>query len=143
MPLYDYKCATCAAKREVMLKLADLNSSVYCTKCGQPMNRQLSAPWVQADYQEYESPVVPGKIICGRKAHLEHLKETGCRLLEPGETDNYKRTLAKAEQELEQKLDRTADEFITTLPTDKRDRLAAEMEGGLDAKIERATPRIN
>jgi hypothetical protein len=142
VPVHDYKCATCSRQREVFLKIADLNSTVYC-RCGQPMNRKVAAPWVRGDYPAYESPVVPGKIIEGRRAHEEHLRETGCRLLEPGESANYKQSLKKADEELEQKLEATADEFITTLPTEKRDRLAAEMDAGLDAKVERATPRIN
>lgn len=143
MPLYDYKCPVCTRKREVMLKLEDLNSTVYCTRDGSAMNRQLSMPWVRGDYPAYESPVVPGKIIEGRRAHEEHLRETGCRILEPGETDNYRKSTARADIELEEKLEATADEFIAKLPTDKRDRLAAEMDGGLDASVERSTPKID
>lgn len=142
MPMYDYKCATCHARREVMLKLADINSPVYCQKCGQPMNRQLSAPYVMGDYEPYESPVVPGKIIHGRRQHEEHLRETGCRILEPGESQAHMKKLQQDEEKLDKALDETADELIAKMPTDKRDRLAAEMEAGVTAVVERATPKL-
>lgn len=143
MPVHDYKCATCSSKREVFLKIADLGSTVYCQKCGQPMLRQVSAPYVRGDYEPYESPVKPGTWICGRRQHEEHLRETGCRVLEPGESTAYQRKLVRDDEKLEQSLEETADKFITELPTEKRDRLAAEMEGGLTTTIERSTPTFN
>lgn len=141
MPVHDYKCPTCGSRREVFLKIADLGSTVYC-KNGHAMNRQVSAPYVRGDYPPYESPVVPGKIIEGRRAHEEHLKETGCRLLEPGESQAYARTLRQEEEKLDKALDETADELIAKMPTEKRDRLAAEMDAGVTAVVERITPQF-
>lgn len=140
MPMYDYKCPTCAHGREVMLKLDDLNSLVPCQRCGSAMNRQLSAPWVRGDFEPYESPVVPGKWIQGRRQHEEHLKETGCRLYEPGERQQRVERIKMQEKVLDRKVEHTVDEFVSNLPTDKRDQLAAELEGGKDVKIERITP---
>jgi putative FmdB family regulatory protein len=142
MPVHDYKCATCAAKREVFLKIADLGSTVHCQRCGQPMLRQVSAPYVRGDYLGYECPVT-GKWVEGRRAHEENLRVTGCRLLEPGESDAYRRKCQEDEQKLDKSLEETADRFIAELPTEKRDRLAAEMEGGLTTTIERSTPKFN
>lgn len=141
MPMYDYKCATCSAKREVLLKLEDINSPVYCQKCGQPMLRQLSAPYVRGDYEPYESPVQPGKWICGRRQHEEHLRETGCRLYEPGEREQRMRQRKVEDEKLDASVENTVEEFITKLPTDKRDALAGALEGGMDVKIERVTPK--
>jgi putative FmdB family regulatory protein len=140
MPLYDYRCPQ-GHKREVMLRLADINSPVFCQCDGSKMERQVSAPMVIGDYPGYECPV-SGAWIEGRKAHQENLKRTGCRILEPGETDNNKRQLERENEALDQRLEATADEFIAKLPTEKRDRLAAEMEGGLTATIERSTPSL-
>lgn len=141
MPTYDYKCSVCSRGREVFLKLQDLDSTVWCQKCGHAMNRQISAPAVLGDYEPYESPVQPGKWIHGRRQHEEHLRETGCRILEPGEDKVYQRRLAREEAELEAKIEETADRFIAELPTEKRDRLAAEMDGGLAAEVVRSTPQ--
>lgn len=142
MPMYDYKCSVCGRKREVMLKLSDLSSPVYCQRDGFAMSRMLSAPYVQNDYPAYTCPVT-GERIEGRRAHEENLKRTGCRILEPGESDAYRRSLAHAEDDLDAKIDETADRLITSLPTEKRDRLAAEMEGGLDTQLERSAPKFN
>jgi putative FmdB family regulatory protein len=142
MPIHDYKCPMCYRRREVFLKIADMGSTVYCN-CGSAMNKQLSAPYIHGDYQPYESPVVPGKIIHGRRQHEEHLKETGCRILEPGESDAHRRGLQHENDKLDQQVGETVDALIATMPTDKRDKLAAEMEAGLDARIERSTPKFN
>lgn len=141
MPMYDYKCSVCRRGRSVFLKLADLNSSVFCQHCGHAMNRQISAPFVVGDYPPYECPVT-GRMIEGRKAHEENLKRTGCRVLEAGETESYKRSLSKVDEDLDKKIEETADRLIAELPTEKRDRLAAEMEGGLATEVVRSTPNL-
>jgi hypothetical protein len=86
---------------------------------------------------------VTGKWIEGRKAHEENLKVTGCRILEPGETRDKARQREADDARLEAAIEETADRFIAELPTEKRDRLAAEMEGGLTAQVERSTPNFN
>jgi putative FmdB family regulatory protein len=138
MPMYDYKCPVCQRKREVMLKLANLESSVYCQRDGFAMTRQISAPYIQTDYPAYESPVVPGKWIEGRKAHEQHLRETGCRVLEPGESSNYQKRIAQENEKFEAAVDATADELIATLPQAKKEQLAAEMDAGLTTQYERS-----
>ncbi len=136
MPLYDYKCATCGRGEERMLKLADLEQTQSCRHCGFAMNRQLSAPMIVADYAGYESPVT-GKWIEGRKAHQEELKRTGCRIFEPGEKEAFERSRKADDEKLDQAIEASADEFIAKLPTEKRDKLAAEMDNGLDVQITR------
>lgn len=142
MPLHDYKCMVCFHRYERMVKVVDLDKDQRCTSCGAVMLRQVCAPYVQGDYEPYESPVVPGKWIKGRREHEEHLRETGCRVLEPGETRSYQKQLERENEEFDKKIEETADQLITSLPTEKRDRLAAEMEGGLDAQIVRSTPTL-
>lgn len=142
MPMYDYKCPTCTKKRAVFLKLDDLNSTVYCQfGCGSAMNRQISAPFVRGDYQAYDCPIT-GKRIEGKRAHEENLKQHGCRILEPGETESHKQRRAQEDQRLEMAVEETADRFISSLPTEKRDRLAGEMEGGLTTEVVRSTPKL-
>lgn len=136
MPMYDYKCPTCGGRREVVVPIAQIDDPVECLKCGPPMLRQISAPRVLGDYAPYQCPIT-GKLIEGRKAHRENLAQHGCRILEPGETDSYVRSRRREEAKLDSAIEATADELIAKLPTDKRDRLAAEMEHGLDAQITR------
>lgn len=137
MPVHDYLCPTCGKKQEMFRKLADLETPAI-GKCGHAMNRLVSAPYVVGDYAPYECPVT-GKMIEGRRQHLENLKETGCRLLEPGESDNYRKSLVKADEEFEAKIEATADQLITEMPLAKREKLAAEMEQGLTTELVRAS----
>lgn len=46
---------------------------------------------ITQDYKPYECPVT-GKMIEGRAAHRENLKQTGCRILEKGEREHNERT---------------------------------------------------
>lgn len=108
MPLYDYRCAECGHIEEYAVKIADLDTTAFY-HCATQMERMISAPRVAADYPGYECPVT-GKWVEGRRQHQENLKRTGCRLLEPGETEQYKRDLPKRrEQELEKAVNTAVD----------------------------------
>lgn len=49
---------------------------------------------IATDYSAYECPVT-GRMIEGRAAHRENLKQHGCRLLEKGEREHNQRTRAE------------------------------------------------
>ena len=136
MPIYSYKCPTCARKRDIFKRIADLDRIEKCLQCGFAMNRQLSAPMVKGDYPGYDCPIT-GKWIEGRRAHEENLKRHGCRVLEPGETEGAKRASAAADAALETAIDSTVEEFVETLPTVQKEQLAAEIQSGLDIAIVR------
>jgi putative FmdB family regulatory protein len=138
MPTYDYKCHACGARREVFLRLADLDKIVKCTKCPHAMSREVSAPAVLGDYPGYHCPITDTWIE-GRRAHQENLARHGCRVYEPGETEAFKRQRAAADAAFDRSIDATTEEFIAKLPTEKRDRFASEVEGGLTANIIRST----
>lgn len=64
------------------------------------LRSMLAAPQISADYEMYQCPITD-KPVEGRVAHRENLKQHGCRVLEPGETSEYKKDRPKF---LEQKL---------------------------------------
>ena len=136
MPLYSYKCPTCARRRDIFKPIAQLDRREECANCGFPMNRQLSAPMVKGDYPGYACPIT-GKWIEGRRAHEENLKKHGCRVLETGETESAKRTWAAEDTALETAVESTVEEFVETLPTAKKEQLAAEIQSGLDVELTR------
>ena len=136
MPLYTYQCPTCSRKREILKPLAHLDRPEKCLNCGFSMNRTLSAPLVLGDYPGYKCPIT-GDWIEGRKAHRENLAKHGCRVLEPGETEQVARRQRQADEALEEKIAESAAEFVEKLPTEKREKLAAELDHGLDVSIER------
>ena len=136
MPLYLYKCPTCSRKRDILKRIADLDRAEHCLHCGFAMNRQLAAPMVRGDYPGYNCPIT-GNWIEGRRAHEDNLKRHGCRVLEPGETEGVKRAAAAAAVAEEEAIDDTVEEFFETLPTAKKEQLAAEVENGLDLQVVR------
>ena len=91
---------------------------------------------VRGDYAGYNCPVT-GKWIEGKRAHEENLKRHGCRVLEPGETDEFKRRRAAEDTALEDSVSGTVEQFVETLPTSKKEQLAAEIQSGVDVAIER------
>jgi putative FmdB family regulatory protein len=137
MPTYDYKCPSCHARREIVKPLAELNRTEPChrCKCG-GMERLISAPMVRGDLPGYDCPIT-GKWIEGRRAHEENLARHGCRVFEAGEREAFIRQRQADERDFDRRLDETAEAFIANLPTEKRDRLAGEMEGGITAEVVR------
>lgn len=136
MPMYQYHCATCDVRRDVMKKLAEIDSVTSCTKCGFAMNRELCAPMVRPDIPGYTCPITD-KWIEGRRAHAENLKRHGCRVLESGETEACKRNAAASEAAFDSAIEATVEEFVETLPTEKKEQLAVELQSGLDVNIVR------
>lgn len=79
MPLYDVKCDICAKHDEIYRAVKDYDDLPQC--CGEKMHRMLSAPYVVADIQPYQS-MVTGEMITSRSQHRNHLKEH--RMIEIG-----------------------------------------------------------
>lgn len=93
------------------------------------MQRVVSAPYVQGDYEAYQCPVT-GKEIRGRRAHEENLRRHDCRVLEPGERESNLRRQQREAQALDASVDSTVDEFIHKLPPQKRETLINEVAAG-------------
>lgn len=136
MPLYDYKCPE-GHKFTAFAKVAEYQSLKQCPECAQDSERYIAgAPAVLGDYPGYNCPIT-GDWVEGRKAHEANLKKHGCRVLESGE---HQQNIArgKAEEEaLEESIAATAEEFVATLPAQKREQLAAEIDNGADITVER------
>jgi putative FmdB family regulatory protein len=135
MPLYSYKCPTCHLEFSRILPLKDYREPQQCV-CGKVAERVIEAPAVRGDYPGYNCPIT-NKWIEGRRAHEENLKRHGCRVLESGETSAVSGRVQREEAALEASIEKTAEEFITSLPAVKREKLAGEMEGGISATVVR------
>ena len=46
MPLYEYQCAACGERTEILQKVSDPFTS-QCPKCGAEMKRMISSPAIQ------------------------------------------------------------------------------------------------
>jgi len=137
MPIYAYLCNVCGGSRDVWKRIADLDRNETCQECATPgMVRRVTAPAVRGDYEGYRCPITD-KWIEGRRAHMENLRKHGCRVLEPGEREGLTRQRAQEEAAFDASIDNTVQEFVETLPTRKREQLAAEIDNGLDLQVTR------
>ena len=135
MPVYSYECPECLTRFDVFLRLKEYNKPQECS-CGTTANRRIMAPAVRGDYAGYSCPVT-GAWIEGRRAHEENLKKHGCRVLESGETQGVVKYHEREDMELEKAVDETAERFVASLPVEKKEKLASEMEAGLTATVVR------
>lgn len=135
MPIYEYKCMN-GHKFEKFLKMADSDEEQFC-ECGRPGHKQVTAARVVADYAGYECPIT-GDWIEGRAAHRENLAKHGCRVFEEGEREQAAQYAARQDAQMDAAVEATVDEFIGTLDGRAKDRLAAEMDAGLDVAYVRS-----
>jgi putative FmdB family regulatory protein len=138
MPIYEYSCATCRNKQDRLLRMQDYKTDQFCESCGGLLHKLLSAPMVIGDYAGYECPAT-GKWVEGRKQHEENLKRTGCRILEPGETERVKQNRRREDEELDKAVDETVERFVEALSPEDKNQLANEIASGADVAIVRST----
>lgn len=134
MPLYDFRCVD-GHKFERMVKLADFEAPIICS-CQMPAVRIISAPMFSVEQVDYTCPVT-GKHIGSKKQHEENLRQQDCRVLEAGETELSKRQLAAEEAAFEKSVDQTVEKNFWSMPSEKREKLANELESGVDLAVER------
>lgn len=126
MPLYVYRCDMCGSQFERLVRLADHTPTALC-ECGHNALQKLTAPMVNMDYAGYECPV-SGKWIEGRRAHEENLKRTGCRILEPGERDQFIKRKASEEDAIERQIEDDVGRFVEALEPTERESLGKDLE---------------
>lgn len=134
MPTYSYRCE-CGETFDRILRLKDFDMPQMCV-CGKQASRVIVAPAVIGDYAGYPCPVT-GNWIEGRKAHQENLARTGCRVLEPGETESAIRRRQEQEAAYDARIERTVEELVKAMPQEKQNRLEAELTSGVSTEVVR------
>jgi putative FmdB family regulatory protein len=135
MPLYSYYCGSCNSRFDEFAKMDQSADPAICA-CGSLAPRVITATRISQDYEGYQCPVTD-RWISGKAAHRENLKQTGCRVLEPGERETNERLRQRQEAEFDSKIEATVEKEIEALPSDKRERLANELLSGVDVSVER------
>ena len=79
------------------------------------------------DLPSYQSPIT-GKWIDGRVQRREDLARSGCVEYDPGMKEEQAKRHAREDAELDRKVDAHVEETIYKMPTEKREKLAAELE---------------
>ena len=138
MPTYEYKCQ-CGNHFEVILPIRNYADPQICS-CGNVAVKQMSrvSVFVQPDIC-YDSPV-DGRPITNRQARIEDLARTGCVEYDPGMRQDYNRRLRDSEAKLEATFDASVDEALESMPAREKEKLDAELQGGMVADVTRITP---
>ena len=113
MPLYSYHCPNCLKDFAVFKKLLNYRELQLCS-CGSTAEKVISAPMVAVDYPAYQSPAT-GKWVEGKKAHMEDLRASGCRLLEPGEQKDMQKRQKQQDTQLEKKLNTSVETIFSQI----------------------------
>lgn len=140
MPLHDHRCTKCGEMEERFIALDQL-SAVQLHECGGELERVfLRFPFaVVQDDICYDSPI-DGRPITSKQARMEDLARGDCVPYEPGIREDQERRRAESEAALERSFDATVEREIATMSARKREKLTAELEGGMSAEPERVTP---
>lgn len=136
--MYEYRCEESHYFTR-FLPMAFYKQPQKCG-CGKPAEKLLSAPAIHTDYPGYRCPITDVWIE-GKRAHQENLARHGCRVYEPGETEDYKRRVAADEVKLDSSIESTVDQFIASRSADDVARLCNETAAGANCAIDRKTFR--
>ena len=137
MPVYEFKCSA-GHWFDRYLKLAEYDAPQTC-ECGQPAARQISPPMVSVDIPAYQSPI-DGRWVNSRAQRREDLARSGCVEYEPSLREHGEKQRAREDAALEAKMDATIESEIHAMPTRTREKLVAELEGGMDVQLTRTSP---
>ena len=135
MPIYSYECDNCGGEFDRFLSLENYKQPQKCV-CGAEARKVITAAMVITDLPGYDCPVT-GKWIEGRRAHEENLKRTGCRIYEPGETQQLVARKQADEAAIEESFAETACALVEAMPAKKREQLGPELSNGADVTVER------
>lgn len=87
----------------------------------------------------YDSPI-DGRPITNKQARIEDLKRNNCIEYDPGMKQDAQRRLQESEARLDKRVDEHVEREFSNMPARKKEKLAAEIQGGLSADIHRVTP---
>jgi hypothetical protein len=131
MPIHSFRCPT-GHVFDAYQSVDKLDSTMACDQCKAMADKVfLKAPaaFVRQDVH-YESPV-DGRPIQSWQQHQEELARTDSVVYEPGIKQDQERNQRMREQALEQSIEATVEREVATMPTRKKEKLAAELDGGL------------
>ena len=136
MPLYDLSCKSCGVATTRFIKLQDLDEYQECDICSGELQRIISKPFIKIDNVGYTCPITE-KWIGSRQEHRNNLDKHGCRLLEDGEHEHNQTSRHRANDELDKAIEQSVEKEILSMPTEKIERLAKEVQAGFDVQIDR------
>lgn len=135
MPVYEFQCPE-GHKFDRVLRVADYNVPQGC-ECGLYAQRQISIPMVFVSQDiRYESPI-DGKVITTRQQRQEDLARSGCIEYDPEMKKDAARRQLENDKNLDKAIDATVEKEIHAMPARSREKLVAELQGGITAEVVR------
>lgn len=140
MPLHNFHCPNghVFEKYQPVDALREYAKCPHCPADGKKVFLRAPMGFVRADVR-YESPV-DGRPITNYQEHLEELARTDTVVYEHGIKQDQERNARQRMEKLERAVDQTVEKEIALMPAQKKEKLAAELEGGLAAEPGRITP---
>jgi hypothetical protein len=139
MPIHDHRCSG-GHVFERYVSCDDLHLLQRC-ECGEPAQRvylRFPMSFVQKDIH-YQSPI-DGRPITTKQARLNDLAANDCVEYDPSLKAYGERRRQQEQAALERSIDETVEREIQTMPTRKREKLTAELDGGMDVEVTRQSP---
>lgn len=137
MPLHDYRCPEGHVSELMVEQGVDI---VPCLTCGNAAGKvflKFPAAFVQADIH-YTSPI-DGRHVTNKQSRSEDLARSGCIPYDPMMKQDQSRRIEREDKTLEDKIGDSVDEAVAQMPVRKREKLEAEMAGGMDVSTQRGT----
>ena len=139
MPLHDHVCLN-GHRFERRIAINELDVEQRCPECDAVAQRtffKFPMAFVQADIL-YDSPI-DGRVIRTKQERIEDLARAGCVEYDPGMRADADRRRKQSEARLEKLVDETVEAEFEAMPSRKKEKLAAELEGGMTAEPVRVT----
>lgn len=140
-PMHDFLCAATGHVFTAYQPIDQLDATMACEQCKGMADKVFLTPpmgFVRQDVH-YASPV-DGRPITSWNAHLEELSRTDSVVYEPGIRQDQERNERARAEALERSIDQTVEREVSLMPTRKKEKLAAELDGGMTAEPARVTP---
>jgi len=108
-------------------------------QCGAIARKIITPPTlIIAPNVHYDSPI-DGRPITSMAARREDLARSSCSPYDPDIKQDYHRRIEKSERDLEKAVEETVDRELSQMPARKREKLEAELNGGITAEPVRVT----
>lgn len=136
--IYAYECDSCGSEFERVLPVSDHAKPQAC-ECGKTARKVICAPALMIPQDIHYTSPIDGRPITSMKARMEDLARSNCEPYDPGMRQDNDRRVRESETALEKAVDETVERAVTAMPSEKREKLQAELDGGLTAEPERKT----
>lgn len=138
MPLHDWRCTEGHAFERYIARDA-LDTPQFCD-CGAVAERvflKFPMAWVTGEIR-YDSPI-DGRPITSKRERDEDLARSNCVPYDPEMKKDHTRKIKEADEALDKAVDESVDKAIALMPARKKEKLQAELEGGMTTELVRQT----